>query len=262
MTVTKEHTAGWVGSILFHLLLLLLFFFVKVPELTQQEEIVEISWGGVTSVLQAAPSAQPSKGAVAELSSSDARNIAPPTQTISPPERRMPDPSEDILRVPKTEKLTLLEASSNIVDRTPSTSQGERRVEGRRTLGQKELEEAGGLGRDQGAATPSAGIHAGSAAIDRGVSFNIQWLDGGTRRKLSGDLPQYPPGVNVSAQIKILAVILPDGTVKNLQPAQKGDQKLEDVAMKEVRFWRFEPLRASQPQVDQRCEITFLFTLK
>ncbi len=261
MTVTKEHTAGWVGSILFHLILLLLFFFVKIPEFTQQEEIVEISWGGVTNVLQAAPSAQPSKGAITEVSPFAARNIALPTQTVSPPERRIPDPSEEILRVPKTEKLTTLEASSTM-DRTPSTSQGERSVEGRRTLGQKELEDAGGLGRSQGAATPSAGLYAGPAAVDRGVSFNIQWLDGGTRRKLSGDLPQYPPGVNVSAQIKILAVILPDGTVKNLQPAQKGNQKLEDAAMKEVRFWRFEPLRASQPQVDQRCEITFLFTLR
>ena len=261
MNSSRENIGGWAGSLLFHALLLLLFFFLKVPEFLQKEEIVEVSWGSAASVLQAAPAAQPSRGSVSELSSSSALKRSEPTQTITPPERRIPDPSDDLLRVPKTEKLTSLESSTSSV-RTPLTSTGERRVEGKRGLGQKETDSTGGLGRDEGTSVPSAGLHAGPSSIDQGVSFNIQWLDGSTRRKISGDLPKYPPGVNVEAQIKVMASIMPDGTVKSLQPAQKGNQKLEDVAMKEVRLWRFEPLRASQPQVEQRCEITFLFDLR
>ncbi|MEX0601783.1 MAG: energy transducer TonB, partial [Bacteroidota bacterium] len=62
--------------------------------------------------------------------------------------------------------------------------------------------------------------------------------------------------------IKILTVVGPDGSVKTLQPAQKANTALEDAAMKEVRYWRFEPLKTSQPQADQNCVITFLFKLK
>lgn len=253
---------GWAGSLVFHALLLLLFFFLKVPEFFQEEEIVEVSWGSTASVVQAPPSANPSRASAPDLSSSRALHRSEPSQMITPPERRIPDPSDEILRVPKTEKLTSLEANT-ASQRPPGTVAGERTADGRKSLGQKETDErGGGLGRDEGASTPSAGLHAGPSDIDRGVSFNIQWLDGSTRRKLSGDLPKYPQGVNVEAQIKVLAVIQPDGSVKTLQPAQKGNQKLEDAALKEVRLWRFEPLRSSQPQLDQRCEITFLFTLK
>jgi outer membrane biosynthesis protein TonB len=68
--------------------------------------------------------------------------------------------------------------------------------------------------------------------------------------------------VNVEAQIKIQTVVLPDGSVKAVQPLQKGNTKLEEVAMKELRFWRFEPLRRPQPQIEQTCIVTFLFRLK
>ena len=95
-----------------------------------------------------------------------------------------------------------------------------------------------------------------------GVGYSMKWLQGGTRKKVAGDLPKYPDGVKVEAEIKLLAVVGPKGSIGTLQPAQKGNPRLEEAAMKEVRYWRFEPLRPSQPQIDQRCEIVFLFTLK
>lgn len=95
-----------------------------------------------------------------------------------------------------------------------------------------------------------------------GYGFSMSWLRGGTRRKLSGALPKYPPGVNVEAQISILAVVAPDGSIKSVQPAQKANTRLEDAAMKELRYWKFEPLRSSAPQVDQTCIVTFNFKLK
>lgn len=113
--------------------------------------------------------------------------------------------------------------------------------------------------RGVGAGGDADGFDGGSG---NGLGYSMNWLLGGTRKRLSGDLPKYPEGVKVEAQISLLAVVSPDGAVKSLQPAKKGNTKLEEAAMKEVRYWRFEPLRVSQPQIDQKCEIIFLFTLK
>lgn len=95
-----------------------------------------------------------------------------------------------------------------------------------------------------------------------GIGYSMKWLQGGTRRRLSGDLPKYPEGEKVEAEIRLFAVVMPDGAIQALHPAQKANYRLEEAALKEVRYWRFEPLKASQPQVNQTCEITFLFTLK
>ncbi len=92
--------------------------------------------------------------------------------------------------------------------------------------------------------------------------YSMSWLRGGTRRRLSGELPKYPNGVNVEAQISILAVVSPDGSIKSVQPAQKANTQLENAAMKELRYWKFEPLRSSAPQIDQSCVVTFNFKLK
>jgi TonB family protein len=95
-----------------------------------------------------------------------------------------------------------------------------------------------------------------------GGGFSLRWLQGMTRRKVSGELPTYPPGVNVSAQVRILTMVLPDGTVRSVQPVQKANRLLEESAMKAVRFWKFEALGLSLPQVEQSCIITFYFKLK
>jgi hypothetical protein len=95
-----------------------------------------------------------------------------------------------------------------------------------------------------------------------GGGFSMRWLHGMTRRKISGELPKYPSGTNVSAQVKILTIVLPNGTVKSVQPIQKASPLLEDAALKSVRYWKFEPLGSSLSQVEQSCVITFYFKLK
>jgi hypothetical protein len=39
----------------------------------------------------------------------------------------------------------------------------------------------------------------------------------------------------VEAQIRVEAVVTPAGTVKSVRPAQKGNARLEDVAMRELK---------------------------
>lgn len=97
---------------------------------------------------------------------------------------------------------------------------------------------------------------------DGGGGFSMRWLQGLTRSKISGELPNYPSGINVSAQVKILATVLPDGTVKSVQPVQKANRLLEDAAMKSVRNWKFERLKSTLAQVEQSCIVTFYFKAK
>jgi len=66
----------------------------------------------------------------------------------------------------------------------------------------------------------------------------------------------------VEAQIRVEAVVTPAGTVKSVRPAQQGNARLEDVAMRELKQWRFEPLSRNLPQKDQHCIVTFNFALR
>jgi TonB family protein len=119
-----------------------------------------------------------------------------------------------------------------------------------------------------GSSRPSAGTTAYGLGPGDGVDgegggvFSMNWLQGMIRRKLSGELPKYPQGTTVSAQVRILAVVLPDGTVRSVQPEQKANRLLEETAMKAIRSWKFEPLGQSLPQVEQSCIISFSFKLK
>ncbi|HTP12497.1 MAG TPA: hypothetical protein VMM37_02675 [Bacteroidota bacterium] len=101
----------------------------------------------------------------------------------------------------------------------------------------------------------------GSGSGDQ-FGYSMSWIGGGTRKKLTGAIPSYPPGVNVEARISILAVVSPDGSIKSVRPVQKANTALENAAMKELRYWKFEPLRRTAPQLDQSCVVSFLFKLK
>ena len=120
----------------------------------------------------------------------------------------------------------------------------------------------GGSSKPPAGTTPY-GIGSGENGEGDGSGvFSLQWLQGMTRRKLSGELLKYPQGASVSAQVRILMIVLPDGTVRSVQPQQKANRLLEEAAMKALRFWKFEPLGSSLPQVEQSCIITFFFKLK
>lgn len=91
---------------------------------------------------------------------------------------------------------------------------------------------------------------------------SIQWIGGGRRRKASGPLPAFPAGVTSAVQIKVEAVVAPDGRVRSVRPGQKGNAKCEDAAIRAVQRWKFDRLPRSAPQRDQRCVISFTFTAK
>jgi outer membrane biosynthesis protein TonB len=91
---------------------------------------------------------------------------------------------------------------------------------------------------------------------------SIQWIGGGRRRKASGAPPAFPAGVSSDVQIKVEAVVAPDGRVRSVRPGQKGNAKCEDAAIRAVQRWKFDRLPRSVPQRDQRCVVSFSFNVK
>lgn len=85
---------------------------------------------------------------------------------------------------------------------------------------------------------------------------DIEWGGGGNRIVLYKVLPKYPPGYNVSAQIKIKFTVSPEGIVTSMLPLQKGDPVLERVAMEALRQWRFNRLKENK---EMYGIITFTF---
>ncbi|UCE19319.1 MAG: energy transducer TonB [Gemmatimonadota bacterium] len=83
-----------------------------------------------------------------------------------------------------------------------------------------------------------------------------------TRQVITEVLPEYPPGLNKEAVIKIRFTVLPNGTVGEMVPILKGDTTLEELTMKAFRQWRFNHLPPDLPQEPQSGVITFRYILK
>ncbi len=78
----------------------------------------------------------------------------------------------------------------------------------------------------------------------KGSGFgDIEWGGGGNRTVIYKKIPQFPDGVNTSAQIKMKFTVLSDGTVGLVMPMQKADPRLERAAIEALRQWRFNPLK-------------------
>jgi hypothetical protein len=128
----------------------------------------------------------------------------------------------------------------------------------------------GGSRTGVGSATkPSPGIASlgsgnpfGAEGGTGGGGFSLEWLQGGTRKKISGVLPQYPNGVNIEAELLFYATVDPDGSIKAILPAQKADSRLERSVIEALREWKFEKLAPSFPQLEQTCLLKFIFQLK
>jgi len=96
--------------------------------------------------------------------------------------------------------------------------------------------------------------------IGKGNGYSIDWGGNGSRRLLSGKIPNYPEGSNKQMTVILRFAVLPDGSVDAIVPTRKTDERLEGAAIAALRTWRFDPL---PPQIDQKSQIgTATFTFK
>ncbi len=251
----REQTAGVVGSLLFHAVIGVLLLFWVIPEPREIPEFVELSWG-TSSLVQI-----PAGGSSGSLQPSATLSAKSPTSSLPVvlPERKTAK-DNDLLTVPRREKLDVAEAPGGNRARpreTPSLRRDRPQSGG-----------AGGQasGKGQGSETstrPGEGVGEGpGTSAGSGVSMALEWTGGGMRRKVSGALPAYPAGESNDAQIRLEAVVTPDGKVRGTRPVQKANARMEDAALRAVRLWTFEPLPPGVVQKDQTCVITFNFRLR
>jgi len=252
--MSKEDKKGWVGSVLLHVALAVVFLLWRIDVAETETEFLEVSWGSFTGVpvqtaQASAPSSRPAGVPQTQIKSSTPVDLP----------LRQPSAESDILPLPRTRK-------SSVDDRPRASNiQVAEAIHGEKgsgvAAGEKERYSTEG---GEGDGKPGGLLSSGGEGTEVGqsVGYSVQWGGGGTRKLLTGDLPEYPEGVNTQAQIKLEAVVHPNGRVRSVRPVQKADTRLEDAALKEVQLWVFEPLGQSVPQRDQTCVITFNFVLR
>ncbi len=251
----REETAGVVGSLLFHALVAALLLFWAVPEPREIPEFVELAWGTAADIPASSSGSSGASVSAPALSRSEAASSLP----VALPERKTAK-DNDVLPVPPHGKLDVAAAPAG------------RRSDARGTaaLRRDRPQSTGGRGQTAGN-TDGKGNTGGSGegfgegpetAAGSGVSMAVEWTGGGTRRKLSGALPAYPAGESSDAQIRLEALVLPDGRIRSVRPVQKANARMEDAAMRAVRIWTFEALPPGVVQKDQTCLITFNFRVR
>jgi TonB family protein len=97
--------------------------------------------------------------------------------------------------------------------------------------------------------------------IGNGTGYSINWGGNGSRRLLSGRLPQYPENTDKEMRVTLEFSVLPDGSVSSIVPVLKADESLEHAAILGLETWRFEPLSALVEQKVQTGRVTFNFKL-
>ena len=116
-----------------------------------------------------------------------------------------------------------------------------------------------------GGAGPGSGGGTGGGSgggIGARQGYAIDWGGSGGRQLLSGALPQYPKGTDKQMAVVLIFVVLPDGTVKGINPTRRTDELLERAAIRALQTWRFDPLPSAVAQVDQSGKVTFNFKLE
>lgn len=249
MTELRYRRLGWGTSLGAHLLLLLIFLALRLelpPFVLDFTPVDFAPLSDLTEEAMSALSALESNAPVVEL-----------------PRRPMLDETSPLLMAPDRARPPAL---GRLPIERPEEARPDLTLSGRRLLLPTDV--VGRRDRPVTAPLPVASSwlegerrQALSAKLAGDEMFSISW-EGPAREKTSGDLPEFPPGVEAAATVRLTFDVAPDGSVLFAAPITKGVAELEKVSLDALRTWRFNALDPAQPQVKQRGEITFIFTLR
>lgn len=254
----RELRTGWVISIIFHGLIALALFFSTFRQYIPEPQFVEMTWGSITSQQSAIPNLPTEQTSARPEAAQDDQT----DQSVAMPSRRYLDLPDEVISVKQNKKSISTDAPSNSSRNGKITAEDRQANVVSNGLGTRENLTGRTSGTSSSKVATPFGAGNENGGLGENIAFAVQWAGGGNRKLLSGEPPVYPAGVNIAAQIKLRVKVQPDGTVRSVSPAQKGDTRLENAAISKVKFWKFEPLLSAQPQIDQDCSITFNFTLK
>ncbi|MFZ2323205.1 MAG: energy transducer TonB [Ignavibacteriaceae bacterium] len=220
------------SSILFHVILLILFLIINFTIEYTPKDYVELSFG--------ISGEQGSSGAIGDQIDKTEELAKPEQETVT--ENKSKEVKE--VELPKSKNTE----KENVI--VPAQKDKEIKTETKKENTKQENSSTSNTGQ-------------GNLAKGEGsFGFDIQWGGSGTRKIYSYSLPEYPEGVNKEIDIKLKFTIKPDGTVGSIFLLSKADTRLENAAINSLWQWRFEPLTSTQQQADQSAVIVFPYRLQ
>ncbi len=220
---------SYLFSVAFHVILLLVFMFVKFSVDTDYSEYVTIGFGSGLSMGSPGPVGVDPKTEKDILKEEKQPVKKEEQKKVELPETKNKDEENLITPAEKKKNKETTEA-----DKVKPINEKDNKTKGSELAGEGE----GGFG------------------------FEIDFGGKGTRKIYSYNLPEYPEGVSKEIDVKLRFTILPDGTVGKIFPLIKADARLELASINSLRQWRFEPLPRNAKQIEQTVVIIFPYRLQ
>lgn len=241
-------------SIVGHFLILLLFLVLNTGFRIKTSDFAEISF------VSGSPIRPSMRLGSAEPELPPARNEQLPSKPlVDLPERRMLEQEEPMLSERQRDKITPDLDTAILPDRARKPDYSEKITsdrDGDRQINPSPLatEKIDSGSRDRVGNEPFSPT--GSEQL-----FSIEG-DAARRAIVRKIIPQYPPGLQKEAVIKVRFEVLPDGTVSNMIPMIKGEPTLENLTLEALRQWQFNPLPPALEQKIVTGIITFRYVLR
>ncbi len=255
-----EKIVSVTGTLLFHLLLFLLFLLIQVDFRPVMEEFAELT---ISGGFQAPVLRRPTEPAMAQAENPPEQEAPLPStpEKIELPEHRQLDLNEEEIIEKVQPELEKRFARGGMVKKSPNVLPP--LAKGKETTApftRREKAMESGLFKKQLDEKLFSGTQ--RFQIDSNREFEIDWEGEIQREIYQKTLPAFPPDVQREATIKIKFTVLPNGLVGSAVLLQKGDTKLENLTLEAFKTWRFNPLPSYVEQVPQSGIITFHFKLK
>lgn len=227
MFTNEPKNISYVVSISFHIVLALIFLFVKMSNETAAEEYLLVGFGSGSGL--------GSPGVFKEETPSNEQKIS---------EEKIVEKKNELKKVelPKAAQTD----ESNIISKVDKKKENPPKADEKssiKPLAKGNMEKSG-------------------TGANGGFGFELDFGGKGMRRIYSYNLPEYPEGVAKEIDVKLRFTIMPDGTVGKIFPLIKADARLELTAINSLRQWRFEPLPSNAKQIEQTVVIIFPYRLQ
>lgn len=229
MLLREPRNISYVVSVSFHILLAIIFLFVKMSTDSPAEDYLLVGFGSGSGLGN--PSSIGTTKTIEERKTAPEKSLSKndKLKEVDLPKAKQTDENNIIVKNDKKK-----EKSEIVTSNVKPLVKGDNKKTG---------SEVGGEG-------------------DGGFGFELDFGGKGMRRIYSYSLPEYPEGVAKEIDVKLRFTILPDGTVSRIVPLIKADARLEFVAINSLKQWRFEPLPSNAKQVEQTVVIIFPYRLQ
>lgn len=256
----KQISLGWLLSLIFHVLLGLTFWIIIIDTSITEDDFAEVH---LTQFVRS------------ELNDNSRQrfNTAAPQRQNQRENRQQKLVDLPKRRMLEDEKPTILEDAKDKAQFEETVQQAGKKVDplsgramesqvkpGTSLPGQRDLPTTRKIDVGEKVSTELSTEGIGGTQISK-KPYEIRW-EGGDRDILADPLPGFPEGVQREVVLKMRITVLPDGTMGQVIPLQKGDATLESITIQALKKWRFNALEPSAPQENQTGTITFRFILK